>query len=244
MSANVTFSLAQFQAGYCWQGVQQYANDLVSLLTGTVPSVGKVLVSSNAPAPADRDGIWVRAVGGYLEGIYLYSGGWFRPNPIAPSSSERRLWEGTEADVWAYDGGDGTNPSVTPPTITTGAMWQVDHNYDFKFPIGPGTNGTTYDGQPATIIGQGSTGGAEKVALALKEIPSHTHTVPLYQGDSVNHADRINTCDEVTPQNLSYQSGATGGDTGDLHTWSHPNMVPYRGVFFIQRTIRQMIQAV
>jgi len=243
MSATVQFTLAPFQQGYCFTDPQSYANDLVALLSGVVNAAGKVIISDNAPGPSDQDAVWVRTVGGYLEGIYLFLGQWVRPHPIPPSSDERKIWTGSEADVWSYDGGDGTDPGSIAPTSTTGAMWQVDHTMDFKFPLGAGTNGTTYDGQPATVVAQGATGGAEKVAIVSKEMPNHTHTVPLYQGDDVNHADRILTTDETTPQNLNYQSGATGGDSGDQHTWSHQNMPPFVAVFFIQRTVRQYYTA-
>lgn len=250
MSQNVVFSLANFQPGYCWQGPQQYGTDLISLLTGTVNSTGKLIVGPNAPGPADQDAVWYRTVGGYLEGVYLFLGSWCRPHPVQASTGIRIIYDGAESELWSLDGGDGTNPLVSVPTATTGSFWQRDLNYGsddgtsiFKFPVGVGVNPTAYDGAAATIIAQGASGGVEKVAIASKEMPNHTHTVPLYQGDSVNHADRINTCDENIFQNANYQSGDTGGDSGDKHTWSHQNMPPWRGVFFAKRTARTMITA-
>jgi len=230
-------------SGYCWSGPQQYLNDIAQLLSVTFSGLD-IIISDSAPAAEDQDKLWARLVGGYLEGIYAYSGGWYRANQTPPTSGERRLWMGTEASVWSYDGGDGTDPGISSPTLTTGAMWEVDHTFDFKIPIGPGTNATTYDGQAATVIAQGDTGGAERVAILNKEMPNHTHTVPLYQGDATNHANRINTTDELVAQDLNYQSGATGGDSGDQHTWHHQNLPPYVGCFFIKRTSRQFIQAV
>ena len=56
---------------------------------------------------------------------FFWNGGqWVWPNPIAPSSGERRLWTGSSADLWFHDGGDGTDPAAATPT--TGAMWMVD----------------------------------------------------------------------------------------------------------------------
>lgn len=49
---------------------------------------------------------------------------WVWPNPIAPSSGERRIWVGSLADLWFHDGGDGTDPALA--TDYTGGMWMQD----------------------------------------------------------------------------------------------------------------------
>ena len=240
MSANVTFTLGNLPVGYCWSSPQQYAIDLVSILSGVISgNFSGIIIGPNLPAPADQDKAWLRTnVDGTPTRLYVYLGGWLSLHPVPANAQSLLIWKGTEAALWSYDGGDGNDPSITPPTSTTGAMWMRDTDFDFKTIMGIGTNGTTYDGQPATVINPGDTGGAEKVALLYKEMPSHTHTVPLYAGDATNHANRINTTDELTVQDLTYQSGAAGGDTGDAHTWSHNNLPPYRGVILAKRTSR------
>ncbi|MBU6231537.1 hypothetical protein KGP36_02615 [Patescibacteria group bacterium] len=250
MSATVQFTLAPFQIGYCFTSPQQYANDIISLLTGTVNTTGKVIVSPNAPGPADQDAVWVRTVGGYLEGIYIYLGGWFRPHPIPASSNVRQIYTGTEASVWAFDGGDGTDPSVTPPTSTTGAMWQVDHNFDFKMPIGAGTNSVAYDGNPANSITQGGSttsggqSGEERHILTVPEIPPHTHLVHqgLVQHGTADHGVFQNTTSDGQADVVTGYGGGPSPGTNTINT-SHQNLPPFLGVFFIKRTLRGFYQA-
>lgn len=237
MSSNVNFSLANFPSGYCFPGVQQYATDLVALLTGTVNTAGKILIGPNAPAPADQDGVWLRTVGGYLEGVYLYLGVWARPHPIPPSSNSRFLYAGADgaADLWLYDGGDGTDPATA--TLTSGSMWAVDHAFDFKMPIGPGTNGVTYDGNPATIIAQGGTGGEERHKLLATEsgVAAHTHDLTQYS--------LINGSNFNAGGNNDRGGSVTGGVTGGAApaSLSHQNLPPFLGIYFIKRSARQFI---
>ena len=68
---------------------------------------------------------------------YIFDGvNWLSPHPVPPNSPEIRLWNGTQQALWAYDGGDGANPVSIPPTANTGAMWVVEHAFDFRFQIG------------------------------------------------------------------------------------------------------------
>ena len=252
MSIPVVFTTpGNLAANYCWTGSQQYLNDIVPLLNANISGL-QIIVSASAPGPADQDKLWARLVGGYLEGIYSFLGGWYRPNPVPASGSARQIWTGTEADVWAYDGGDGTDPGSVTPTAVSGAMWQVDHAFDFKFPIGAGTNGTTYDSQPATVILPTGTGGAERVQLADKEVPFHDHNlgttggVPAATGLIVNCQNTgTNWGYTNTGGNIYvYRTFSTyGGDPVDFHTWYHANMPPFLGVFFIRRTVRQFYVA-
>jgi hypothetical protein len=53
---------------------------------------------------------------------FLWNGTeWVWPHLTPSNSGERRLWTGTAADLWFFDGGDGTDPAGA--TDTTGAMW-------------------------------------------------------------------------------------------------------------------------
>jgi hypothetical protein len=234
MSVNVQLSLGNFPPGYCWTNPQQFGNDLVSLILAQITgNFSGIIIGSSLPSAGDQDKAWLRTNNdGTPDKLFKYLGGWLALNPTPPSSSELRLWQGAEASVWSYDGGDGTDPGTAAPTATSGAMWQVEHAMDFRIPMGPGTSPNTYDGNPATVLNQGGTAGEERHTLTLPQIPAHSHDVPLYAGDATNHADRINTTDELTVQDLSYQSGSAGGGQ------SHQNLPPVKGVFFIRRTAR------
>jgi hypothetical protein len=160
---------------------------------------------------------------------------WVAPHPSPASGAETRMYKGAEADVWAYDGGDGVNPTSVLPTATSGAMWEVDHAFDFKVPIGPGTNSTTYGGNPATTVGVGGIGGEEQHVLTAAEMPSHTHTVtpnmfvwPLAGGVGID----IPGNNSAGFQGVAYGTTSAGSDA------SHNTMPPYCGVYFIKRTAR------
>ena len=143
---------------------------------------------------------------------------WVWPNPTPSGTQEGRLWFGAETEVWAYDGGDGVNPATTAPTAATGAMWQVNHALDFKFPVGAGANTVTYNGGSASAIGVGVNGGEEQHTLLAVE-----------QGLPVENIG--------VPAVLGGYGGGTAFKTADASN-AHNNMPPYLGVLFIQRTNR------
>ncbi len=266
MSANVVFTLGQFPTGYCWPGPSQYAIDLVNLLTGTVATAGKIIIGPNAPAPSDRDGAWYRLVGGYLEGIYLYNGGWFRPHPIAPASAFRQIWRDTEANLWAADGGDGTNPLVSAPTAVSGSFWQRDLDFGAdpgspggsvvpSIPVGVGTNPTTYDGNPSSVVAlnarttSGGASGEERHTQVINELVPHqtyAHVLRVQHGSVDTNVftpltgDSSQQADSLTQYGGGPNPANTPLPTPNVST---NNMPPFLGVFFIKRTIRTYIQA-
>ena len=146
MSVNVQFQLGNFADGFCFQNPQQFGNALIALLTGIIPgNFNGVIISSSIPAVQDQDKLFVRTdSSGRPIGLFLFLGQWVWPHPRPANSPERMIWTGTEAALWSLDGGSGLDPSVDVPTLTSGAFWKVDHNFDFCFPIGAGTNGTIY----------------------------------------------------------------------------------------------------
>lgn len=64
------------------------------------------------------------AYGTPIRWFFWNGSAWVWPHLTPPGSGERRIWVGTEADLWFYDGGDGTNPATA--TDTVGAMWEKD----------------------------------------------------------------------------------------------------------------------
>jgi hypothetical protein len=250
--ANVTFTLGNFPANFCWVGPQDFANNLIAILTGTVATAGKIIIGPSAPSPTDQDGVWYRTSGGYLEGQYLYLGGWFRPHPVPPSSQSRIIWTDTEAALWSYDGGDGTNPVTTPPTATTGAMWQRDLNFGaddgsqvFRVPVGIGTNPTAYDGNAARVIGVGATGGEERHIQIGTEVGPHTHNTHrgLVEHGAADTAVFQNTTSDGQSDVPTISGGGNpASGTPPVTALSHENMMPWRGVIFAKRTVRAYIQ--
>lgn len=173
-------------------------------------------------------------------------GVWATPHPDEAGGKKRIWYVGSESEVWSLDGGDGTDPTSNPPTATTGAMWEVDHLWDFRFPLAAGTSPAPY----STTVSPGDTLGAEKVILALDEMPSHSHNafVASSNGTSANVLKGLQTTDEtedggaVAPAYLASSGGdrfidLAGGDVNDA-TVGHNNMPPARVAYWIKRTAR------
>ena len=62
--------------------------------------------------------------GNPLRWFFWNGGAWVWPHLIPPGDGERRIWVGSESDLWFHDGGDGTDPATA--TDTVGAMWEKD----------------------------------------------------------------------------------------------------------------------
>lgn len=248
-NAVINFSFAGLPEGYCFTGFDRFALDLVQNMTGYLPGqYGTVIVSETEPSADDRDKPWLKLLpGGAPTGktFIYYLGKWVYPNPIEPGADERKIWVGNESDVWSYDGGDGTDPSSNAPTATTGAMWERDTDFNFRFPLGVGTSPAPY----STTVSVGATGGAEKVALAEDEMPPHGHPA-RWNGGGEGDSDptggiMVGPSGSETRPAWSGEPddargkaiGGTGGDA-DGATTAHNNMPPYVAVFFIRRTAR------
>lgn len=227
----ITFTFAGLPANpYCFTTFERLAIDLTSGLSGFVPGSGTFPnYGSDEPSPDNRNRPWIRLnPDGTFDRTYVYVfGAWSSPHPTPPAGDERRIFAGIESDVWAYDGGDGTNPASVTPAYSSGAMWEVDHDFDFRFPIGAGVSPL------GTTINSGDVGGEEAITLTVDQIPVHKHSTTLKgtnEGGSANwFASGDNT--QETPDVTVDTSEAGGGDP-------HANMPPYRGVLFIKRTAR------
>lgn len=221
MSTQIIHSLANFPEGYCWPAdPQTYGDDLIALLTSVLAgeSVG-IIMGKDLPAPEDQDKVWVRLdATGYLEGIYTFKGVWHRPHPVPPSSYQRIIWTGSKEDLWAFDGGSGENPaSVTPGGSdgTVGAMWEVDASFEFRIPMGAGTNPTTYDDASATVLNVGDSAGAEKIEITKEQL-SHTHAIGRMKTDSGDNANDgyFFSQDDPTAQLTGMSRGVNGPGDG------------------------------
>lgn len=253
--------------GYCFSSLESFKNDIFNLLEGTVDVTG-IVIGPNTPDVSDQDKVWIKTDAARRPvGIFLFLGSWIWPNPRAPSSQERMIWAGLEADLWAYDGGDGTDPGSSPPTLTTGAMWQKDAAFDFRIPMGAGTSPVIYDGGSATVLNQGDTLGDERITLSDTEI-AHRHITGRFDDNGATAGycwfptDSAVTTISGTAQRVLGSGGATPGTkhTGDIGVdatgeWAvtsevqigdtartaHQNLPPVIGVFFAKRTARKFL---
>jgi microcystin-dependent protein len=212
--------------GYCPSNYQQLANDIISGSQATFNStIGNSFFNFGVSTPAlnnqvypwlDENGEWWVFNGGY----------WNRKNPVPPGTYERRIFIGTTNDLLSYDGGDGTSNA---PTNYTGAMWEVDTNFQARFPVGAGTfaaSGVVTVGGTTTST---AIAGEDQHTLTVPEIPAHTHNFfPLVTADANNGG--ANGVQYGTTANVATSS--TGGGA------AHNNLPPFYGVYFIKRTAR------
>lgn len=247
---------------YCFTNANRFAQDIANNLSGYVPGEYQFpIISETEPAVEDRDKLWIRLNGdGTVDKEYRYVGGvWVSPNRIAASSDVRWIWTGLEADVWSFDGGDGTDPSTTTPTDNTGAMWEVDHDFDFRFLLGAGTSpsvtkpsGATTGG---TTVGVDDTGGEEDTEIVIDstQLPPHKHAVGIdgdgVAADSEDGRFRVGAGTELDWQEstASAQVGytrETGGDADEAQPIAKTNLPPYRVIFVIKRTARISYRAI
>jgi microcystin-dependent protein len=168
---------------------------------------------------------------------------WVMPHPVPASSAERRLYVGTELSLLTYDGGE--NAAVD---VDEGPFWEVDHDFDFRFLLGPGTS------PGGTVVAVNATGGAETHTLTEAEIPEHLHYIvsDTVQGsvsfDNTPVAGKAIVRTSSDPGGdreyfLCSEDGATPKATvGDSSTVgdgdAHNIIPPYRATFVIKRTAR------
>jgi len=220
-----------------------YQKQILALARAVFPGT-TAGVSIGDSAPSDHDMVWARTdASGNLIRFYTWGGYgvWGSPHPAPPSTSLRYLWVGTEGDLATFDEGTGGDP-----TPTTGPFWVVDHNFDARFPIAPGTLPST------TLIAVTGTGGEEKHELTEAEMPPHNHEVTLVTpitskwagNDSgagkivTGDSDIVEGTDEIEANDPFFQTEDAGGSGDPAETQAHNNIPPYYGVFFIKRTAR------
>ncbi len=193
---------------------------LTNTLTG-------IIISETAPAATDRDKAWFKVSGSHPIGQFAWDsvyGKWLWPNPYAPSGPARLLWAGVLADLASFDGGEGGTP-----TPTSGPMWEEDPEFAGLFPLGPGTiNGTP------VVVNQN--GGSAEATLNLSNMPPHTHTVPK---PNVSSADGSNLGVLYQGYDGTIESSSTGGSGTPTVAQPFSIVPPYRGIYFIKRTIRE-----
>lgn len=240
---------ATLGASYCFTSFQKLATDIIAGSQFTFQSsVGNSFFNYGDAAPTVDNQIfpWFRTGAGNLNGWYNFNGGdWILAHPTPASSNERRLWIGTEIDLLTYDGGD-----TNAPNDRNGPMWAVDHDFDGKFPVGPGTLPGFQAVPVPTVIGVGINGGSEGQAVTLTEAQLATHSHPI--GTESAGADETEPAEDgqlrVGGGTLHWElnNGAHVGHTRNTGAGAPidiSTLPPYRGAFMIMRTSRIYFRA-
>lgn len=178
--------------------------------------------------------------GNAIRWLFWNGSEWVWPHAVPPGSGVRQIWSGTEADLWFFDGGDGTDPAGA--TETTGAMWSVDVVFNSKSPRG-------------AVVGTldpGATAGADSATLAVPAyLPAHFHNESLRVRSSEANWHSWGNGVVADPGALSHFADSAGThvdcqttttDTaggGAAPTITVPTIPASVGVFFIKRTARK-----
>lgn len=247
--------------GWCPTSEQDRATTYFNRAAALLPQgVGYVVKpSQTAPTAAERaNTIWLKLDGSNRPvGYFLYAGGyWSWPHAITAASAFRSLWIGVESDLWAMDGGDGTDPTSASPTSYTGAMWQVDHDFDFRALMGPGTS------PDSTSLAVAANAGAEFTTLTVDNL-KHQHPfgaringnnddAEFLTGTSVSIASTIAREVEgdsgdpsetaTTTADLITALGIAAQDADETST-AISRIPPVRGIYVIKRTARVYMTA-
>lgn len=239
--------------GYCLTTYQKLLNDFFNLSSGYIPGNYNFFNYGNTePAADDRNKPWLRlnADGSRDDWYVFFTGQWLAPYRVPASSDERRLWVGLEAVLPAYDGGE-----VAVVSDSTGPFWEVDHDFDARFPVGPGT----FDVDPADpasgqSVSVGGEGGKENsvVTIGMANLAPHQHDIGCEQSDDPDAASetgRFTVADGTMHwrNTAGVKVGKTrpgGGASGAATPLSFTNLPPYRGIFTIKRTARLFKRAI
>jgi len=249
--------------GYCFSTWQQLVIDIFTGAFGTIPGSLGIGFNYGADIPSvdDQSKPWIRTdVSGGDLGTWTFGyGKWTKRHPIPAVSDIREIWVGTLADLYLFDGGDGIDPTVTPPTPITGSFWEQDTAFAARTIVGVGTLPVS-----GTILAVGDQGGLDKVKLTLQEMFPHTHTPQaeeqtgkpqnkIWGSDGLGGGGGASTPGKVYPSGngLAISAAAevpvnttlanAGGDTSatpPVDSKAHENMPPFRAVYLVKRTAR------
>ncbi len=231
--------------GFCPKGptaLQDFYNQIIAS-TQFALAIGVRFYNfgDSSPTPELRVYPWLKTVSGYPDRWYVFSSGdWLSLHPIpAGPSGFRAGWVGTEPQLQTYDGGE-----IAVTTLTSGPFWEVDHDFDGRSPMGPGT---IPDANPVKAISAGEDYGAGAIAATSDNLPAHTH--PFQRNDpNILNGSAVKTVIPGSGTIAGLQVGLTGDAQDDLligqNTFTSaqedlPIIHPVRGLFQIRRTIRK-----
>lgn len=228
---------------------QSFVNEIFDKTRGQLEDLEGVIISETAPGVDDQDKMWVRIDGnGRPTGQFTFiAGQWIWPHPVPASSSSRILYVGAEnaGGIWTYDGGDGSDPSVVSPSGVVGAMWEVDHEFDGRIPMGPGA---IADIDPVKTLAVGEEYGSGVHTQTSDEVAAHSHNLTSDSNLVENGQIKVATSGSGSSGLLANVTGS-GQAIQDLAVQTNNysstsgqtamNIVPpVRGIFVIKRTAR------
>ena len=205
-----------------------------------------------APTPENRQFPWLQTSNGYPVRWWVFFGGfWVWPHAVPASSHMENIWRGDTTALITFDGGE-----AGPITATTGAMWEVDTDFDGRSPMGVGAIPTS---NPAKTLALDENFGEGAHSLVKDELPlltdilkvgvrvsaaGHDSSPPGYDGGSGGQGNLGNTNDSsIYPGSTADDNGfpqakLTTTQTVPQTNITHNTVHPVRGCYIIKRTAR------
>lgn len=201
---------------------QALINEAFAVGAAQATGLTGMIVSDTTPGPEDQDKAWFKTSTDFPVMVFKFAGGqWLARHLSSANGNELRMWDGDEATLNLYDGGD-----AGPPGQASGPMWQIDHAFDGRSPIGPGTIPGS-----ATIALVATNYGSAQHTLTVDEMPAHSHALSY---DAFQYAADGTTFPGKWPGTTT-PLGVTG-NTGGGVPFEH--IAPTRGAYVIRRTGR------
>lgn len=241
MQAPLVFS--GFPAGYCWQSDPNVTfQNFVSLTHAEVPeNITGVAHGPTAPmgdtVKLFYSTVFDRLYSFHSLGIWV-SRYWCENDP--------RIKMITEKDVAAVAAWDNPNGAVVVGAEAhTGPFWEIDHNYDARIILGPGTLPVQ-----ALVVPVGGFGGVDAAIQTEGEVGKHRHKItigPEANTDSYLPAEaheagglRVKGGTEALTFEITGNTvvGQTRQNGGAAVVTPMSRMPPYRAAYVVKRTAR------
>lgn len=141
-------------------------------ISSTISFDNIIFRDSPAPTVAERGKLWFPPSRGRL---YQYKDGLWISRIYPPPESKRRIfWYGQATELWQEDEGSGNDPAADKPTVYTGAVWEVDHDFDGRTAFGSGAVPGT---DPVMTMVPTESYGVGELKLTADNVPEHFHWI-------------------------------------------------------------------
>lgn len=223
--------ISSIPVGFCFESWAASFPELVALqyVEGEVEANFHI----GEAAPANLAFAWLKTISGVPDRVYYFTSGVWVAKHQTPTGFTMLAPAGTElSDIDTLDGGE-----VGPITAFTGPMWEVDEDFSAMFPIGPGTLPS------GAVLAEGDTGGEEKHALKLDEMPPHHHILLVSNSNTGGGTDVQRLRPNATEADSDANSANEGGDATTGVVVAHNTMPVYRVRYFIKKTSRGWYRA-
>ena len=215
---------------YCFTSWQKLAVDLAAIFFAKLTGQAFYNVGATKPDVQFNSYPWLNTSDGRW---YTFSGEWISKHPWqqATSAGLRLEWEGIEADLGLFDGGD-----ADPASDRSGPMWEIDHAYDGRSSMGVGAVPSSTPAKNLALSEDYGTGTHLQIAT---EVAPHTHVLTI-NGQALGgtgQPPKVVVDDDVAVSATDANGGTAEQNNVGTQT-EIPLVHPVRGCYKIKRSAR------